>query len=429
MRVFVLDRTKHPLMPCHPARARKLLRAGRARVHRRTPFTIRLTDRAAEDSATQPVRLKVDPGARTTGLALIREARDGNQHVMWLAEVHHRGDRVREVLMQRRQFRRARRTRKTRNRPPRFQNRRRPTGWLPPSARSRLGNVTAWADRLIRWTPVTAATVEVARFDTQAIQRPDVAGTDYQNGPLAGWEVWSYLLHRDRHRCVYCDAAGVPLERDHVVPQSRGGSNRVGNLVVSCRPCNTAKGGQPVEAFLAGAPDRLRRVRARLDAPLDAAAAVNATRKALPAALRERGLAVERATGGRTRANRCRLGVPKGHALDAACAGEVANLRGWDRPTLTITATGRGSYQRTRLTRHGFPRGYLMRRKTVRGFRTGDRVRAVVPAGKKAGAHEGRVAVRATGSFNIQTTSGTVQGIPARHCALIQRSDGYAYNN
>ena len=93
-----------------------------------------------------------------------------------------------------------------------------------------------------------------------------------------------------------------------------------------------------------------------------------------------------------------------------------------------LEATGRGSYCRTRLTRHGFPRGYLMRCKRVRGFQTGDLVKSKVPTGKKAGTYVGRVAVRASGSFNIQTPLGVNQGIPARHCSLLQRADGYAYS-
>ncbi|PSQ62973.1 MAG: hypothetical protein BRD27_01495 [Bacteroidetes bacterium QH_10_64_19] len=122
---------------------------------------------------------------------------------------------------------------------------------MPPSVRSRVDNVVAWTERLMRWAPVTAATVEVARFDMQAIQRRGVRGTDYHNGPLAGWERWAYLLHRDHHRCVYCDTTGVALEQDHVVPRSRGGSDRIGNLVVSCRPCNEAKGTQSLAAYVA----------------------------------------------------------------------------------------------------------------------------------------------------------------------------------
>lgn len=91
--------------------------------------------------------------------------------------------------------------------------------------------------------------------------------------------------------------------------------------------------------------------------------------------------------------------------------GTVEALFDWSVPALSIQATGRGSYQRTRLTRHGFPRGYLSRRKRHFGFQADDAVHAEVPSGKKAGTHVGRVAVRASGSFNIKTPNGVVQGI------------------
>ena len=67
--VFVLDRKHRPLMPCRPARARRLLKSDRARVVKRFPFTIRLVDRLIEDSSVQPVLVKLDPGSRQTGLA------------------------------------------------------------------------------------------------------------------------------------------------------------------------------------------------------------------------------------------------------------------------------------------------------------------------------------------------------------------------
>lgn len=86
------------------------------------------------------------------------------------------------------------------------------------------------------------------------------------------------------------------------------------------------------------------------------AAAVNATRWALVEALCATGRPVESASGGRTKCNRSRLGIPKTHALDAVCVGEVAAVTGWQRPTLTIKAAGRGSYKRTRLDSFGFPR-------------------------------------------------------------------------
>ena len=86
------------------------------------------------------------------------------------------------------------------------------------------------------------------------------------------------------------------------------------------------------------------------------------------------------------------------------------------------------SYQRTRLNRFGFPRGYLTRQKQIHGFQTGDRVKAVVTQGKKIGTYVGRVAVRASGSFNIQTAQSLIQGISYRYCTLIQRGDGYGYS-
>lgn len=133
-------------------------------------------------------------------------------------------------------------------------------------------------------------------------------------------------------------------------------------------------------------------------------------------------------SGGLTKFNRAQLGIPKAHALDAACVGSVSEVLNWQKPTLSIKATGRGSYQRTRLDAFGFPRGYLTRQKSIHGFQTGDLVKAVVPVGKKAGAYTGRVAVRATGSFNIQTLSGVIQGISHRYCRIIQRADGYGYS-
>ena len=102
--------------------------------------------------------------------------------------------------------------------------------------------------------------------------------------------------------------------------------------------------------------------------PLKDAAAVNATRWALVNAFRSTGLAVETGSGGWTQWNRLTLVIPKTHALDAACVGDIDSVSGWQRPTLTIKATGRGSYQRTRLDAFGFPRGYLMKNKSVKGL-------------------------------------------------------------
>jgi hypothetical protein len=121
------------------------------------------------------------------------------------------------------------------------------------------------------------------------------------------------------------------------------------------------------------------------------------------------------------------LGIPKTHALDAACTGTVALVTSWQIPTQQILCKGRGSYQRTRSDRFGFPRGFLLRQKKINGFQTGDHVVANVTSGKKQGRYVGRVAIRASGNFNIQTSEEVVQGIASKYCCLIQRADGYHY--
>lgn len=169
------------------------------------------------------------------------------------------------------------------------------------------------------------------------------------------------------------------------------------------------------------------RILAQAKKPLKDAAAVNSTRWALVRALKATGLLVETGTGGRTKFNRSRLEIPKSHALDAVCVGVVDFATNWCVPTQVIKCTGRGSYQRTRLTQYGFPRGYLMRSKSAKGFQTGDMVKAVVTKGAKLGTYVGRVAVRAVGNFNIRTSAGLVSDVSHRYCKVVQRADGYGY--
>jgi hypothetical protein len=275
--------------------------------------------------------------------------------------------------------------------------------------------------------------MELARFDTQALERPGIAGAEYQQGTLAGYEAREYLLEKWGRRCAYCGAKGtgpgaVPLNIDHVVPRSKGGSDRVSNLVLACTACNQAKGNRPVEEFLAGKPEVLKCVLAQLKAPLKDAAAVNSTRWALWRRLVGAHLLVSTSTGGHTKWNRARFGLPKTHTLDALCVGEVTGVACYPSTVFVATSAGRGSYARARPDAHGFPRLRLPRTKAHYGFATGDLVRAVVPIGKKAGTYVGRVAVRSSGSFNITTTVGTVQGISHRYCCLLQRGDGWGWS-
>ena len=422
-RVLVLDTNRRPLSPCHPARARQLLKRGKAAVFRRVPFTIIL--KYVPEGEPTPVRVKLDPGSRTTGIALTMRRR-GRDEVVWAAEIEHKGLEVKSKLEKRRALRRGRRNRKTRYRAPRFLNRRRRKSWLPPSLESRVGNVVSWVNRLRRWSFVGGIAMELVKFNTQAIQNPEISRAEYQRGTLFGYEVREYLLEKWERRCAYCGTENVPLEVDHIVPRSRGGSDRVSNLTLACHNCNQKKSNRPVEEFLCRKPEVLKKVLAQAKASLRDAAAVNATRFALLERLRATGLPVECGSGAQTKYNRIAQNYPKKHWIDAACVGKSGNDVRLDPEmnVLLIKAMGRGSRQMCRMDRYGFPRTGPKTARSVHGFRTGDLVRADVPKGRHTGIHTGYAAVRAIGSFRV----GNTDGVSWKHCRLLQRGDGYQYN-
>jgi 5-methylcytosine-specific restriction endonuclease McrA len=424
-KVFVINVNKQPLNPVHPGRARLLLKAGKAAVYRRFPFCIILKTEV-EQPTVHNLRLKIDPGSRTTGLAIVNDA---SGEVVFAAELAHRGERIKKKMDTRRAVRRSRRQRKTRYRPPRFQNRRKRTGTLPPSLESRIAHVLTWVHRLMRMSPITALTQELVKFDLHAMHNPGIEGIQYQQGELAGYEVREWLLEKWDRTCAYCGRRDLPLQVEHVQSRAKGGTNRLSNLSLACEPCNSDKGTQDIRVFLKDQPHRLERILAQAREPLKDATVVNTTRWLLLQRLQETGLPIEVGSGGLTKFNRSSRLLPKAHWLDAANVGkstpEVLHVK-WIHP-LSITATGHGSRQMCRMNSAGFPRTGPKQATRVHGFQTGDIVRAVVTAGKKTGTYVGRVAVRARGFFDITTKAGTIQGISYKYCRPIHRSDGYAY--
>jgi hypothetical protein len=270
---------------------------------------------------------------------------------------------------------------------------------------------------------------ELVRFDLQKMEIPDISGVQYQQGELCGYEVREYLLEKWKRRCAYCDVQNVPLEVEHIHPLAKGGTNRLSNLTLACVPCNRAKGTQDIREFLAHDPSRLARLLAQAKAPLRDAAAVNATRWCLYTRLTATGLPVETGSGGRTKYNRMQQHLPKTHWLDAACVGisTPAILKIGQIVPLLIEAHGRGHRRIMLVDKHGFPRGYRQRKKRYFGYQTGELVRAVVPQGARQGTHVGRVAVKASGYFTIQTKTGKVTDVAHRYCRVQQRTDGYSY--
>jgi len=180
-KVFVLDTLHRPLDPVHPGRARTLVSSGKAAVFRRSPFTI-ILNREVQEPITQPLRLKLDPGSKTTGIAIVN---DVSGEVVWAAELTHRGGKIKEDLDSRRGVRRSRRQRNTRYRKARFLNRRKPKGWLPPSLESRIANMLTWVHRVSRYCPIASISQELVTFDIHpkyltTVQRND--GYQYEKG-------------------------------------------------------------------------------------------------------------------------------------------------------------------------------------------------------------------------------------------------------
>ncbi len=270
-----------PLMPCHPARARKLLKNGSAVPHHiRGIFGIRLLDRTRAQSKVQDPAIRIDPGSDTTGIAVTNDDEDDQRSILAAVEIKHRAKSIKATMTKRRQHRRSR----LRYRAPRFDNHRRKPGILPPSVDSLRVDTMRVVNTMLKMYPITSISIEQNKFDPQLMQNPNIQGVEYQRGTLLGWQVRSYILDRDHGRCVYCRRRDVRLELDHVRPRATG-SNRVDNLVACCRDCNVAKANQPIEQFLAEQPDLLTGILQRLQrSDLAHAAHVNA---ALPAIMRD----------------------------------------------------------------------------------------------------------------------------------------------
>lgn len=437
-KVLVLDTNRKPLMPCYPARAKKLLASGQASVFRRYPFTIILHDRTVEESVLQEVEVKIDQGSKTTGVALVVYGVTGPA-VSFAAHIEHRTN-IKSGLDSRRAVRRSRRHRKTRYRQTRFLNRTKPKGWLPPSLVSKAENILNWVIRFAKLAPLSKFALETAKFDMQKLENSDIQGVDYQRGRMYGYaDKKAYLFEREQGCCIYCSihASKAKMEIDHVVPKSKGGTDSLNNLVLSCNACNQAKGNQDVQTYLKGKPSVLKRVKAHLGQDYKDAAHTNSIRLFVLNKLRAMadaiGATLKVGFGSTTKENRLSLGLPKDHWIDAAVCtkdGDAVKVEPSLKP-LIIKAVGRGSRQFCRMDRYGFPRtAPKPRSKNFFGFKTGDMVKVSIPDNAKtkvpAGTYTGRVAVRSSGHFDVKTKDAKLT-VSHKYCKPIHLMDGYSY--
>ncbi len=320
--VFVLSKNKTPLAPTSEAKARILLKKEKAIIHKVYPFTIRLKE---NKECKKSFEIKFDVGASVTGVAIVDAVK-----CFFFAEIVHRGAVIKKAMDSRRAIRRSRRDRKTRYREPRFDNRTRPEGWLPPSVKSRADNVINFAKKYAKLIPIFSVAVE--------------------------------------------------KDLSHLKPKK---TPKQASIVQSARTYTIKELSRNFDVIVG--------------------------------------------EGWETYANRKELGLPKQHYYDAMCIGKEYKYEIVTDKVLEIKAQGRGSRQMCRMDRFGFPRTKAKSSKIVKGFQTGDIMKAIVSKGKKIGTYLGKVAVRASGNFNITTTKTTIQGINYKYCRTIQKGDGYAY--
>lgn len=236
--VYVISQDGKPLMPTTPRKARLLLKAGRAKCIRRTPFTLKLLYKTT--TYTQPITLGVDTGSSKIGSAAIKD----NGDVVYISEVEIRND-IADKMEQRAKYRRNRRNHKTRYRPARWLNRKNSikSGRFPPTMASKLHSHEKEIKFVKSLLPITDIILETATFDPHALKNPAVLHNKwlYQKGTNYGFaNTKAYVLDRDGYQCQHCKGRSKDdrLEVHHIVFRSNGGSDEESNLITLCKTCH-----------------------------------------------------------------------------------------------------------------------------------------------------------------------------------------------
>lgn len=310
--VYVLNVDGKPLMPCKSAKARHLLRDGKAKVVKREPFTIKLLFEC--DNITQPITLGVDAGSKHIGVSASTEKKE-----VYSADVELRNDIV-ELISTRKQNRRTRRSR-LRYRKPRFNNRKKDDKWLAPSVEQKIQCHLKVVEYLHKILPITKIVVELANFDIQKILNPNIEGEEYQKGAQSGfWNVREFVIWRDNHTCQHCKGKSKDnvLEVHHIESRKTGG-NAPNNLVTLCKTCHQKHHREGMQLNI----HRGNSMRHE--------AFMGVMRREFYNRLKDIYQDVKITYGYITKSNRIANGLPKAHHIDAFCiAGNLeAELLGY----------------------------------------------------------------------------------------------------
>ncbi|MFX1533877.1 MAG: RNA-guided endonuclease IscB [Promethearchaeota archaeon] len=363
MIVYVLNDRGRPLMPCRPVIARLLLKQGKAKVIRRTPFTIKLTYEL-EQEHTQELHTGLDTGSGTFGAAVTNV----QDEVLYISQVHLRND-IRKKLDQRRQYRRTRRHRKCRYRPKRFKNRKasKRKGRLPPSLTSKVQAHIRELQSIRKILPISLdnLAVEGGTFDIHAIKDPKVLTNHwlYQKGERYGYEnIKSYVRARDKHTCQLCKGKSKDkrLECHHLVPRTDGGTDIPDNLITLCKSCHTQvhNGSKKLST---------RTIKASISRNIQAT-----QMNVLRSQLRQIFPQARETLGCITKIDRERLGLPKVHYFDAVVIASKGNSVMFKQSYVLVKrCVPAGDYQQRKGKRSERP----VPRAKIQGFKKFDKVR------------------------------------------------------
>ena len=370
--VCVLDQNGQPVMPTQRlGKVYRLLKTKKAHIVAYEPFTIKL-NYEPKTHIIQPMTLGVDSGAIHSGYSLANEHRE-----YYSAEVIAR-DNISKNISDKRMYRRNRRSRKTRYRKPRFNNRKnKGKGWIPPSLEQKVTVQVNEIKHLHQYFPIKDIIIEVAEFDIQKIENPEISGKEYQQGTLQGYNIRNYLLEKYNHKCFYCDKEVSTFEVEHMIPRARRGSNRIDNLTLACHDCNQKKGTLTAEEFIKQtltpqkAAQKIRQI-PKMKQLLKYMAHMNATRWVLYNTIKETYESVSLTYGYITKHNRINACLPKAHHIDAKCITGFSTVPSFD---ITVVKTKMRRHNR-QLHRATFSKGHKRRAATlskyVHGFQLYD---------------------------------------------------------
>jgi N6-L-threonylcarbamoyladenine synthase len=395
--VYVLNQREKALMPCSPCKGKKLLREGKAKVVRRTPFTIQLT--IATGETKQDVTLGIDSGYLHIGLSAITEKEELFSGTVMLRK------NIVKLNSERSSYRRCRRSRKTWYRPVRFLNRNKEEGWLAPSLQHKEKSHKRIIEKLEKILPVNDIVIEVANFDIQKIKNPEIEGVKYQNGEQKGfWNEREYVLYRDGHTCQHCKGKSKDkiLEIHHLESRQTGG-NRPDNLITLCKTCH--KKVSSAKITLTVKPSKGYRE----------AGFMTTIRWKLLSSLKERGKKLSYTYGYITKKKRIELAIPKSHINDAFV---IAGGKEQRRSKSYSIIQHRRHNRSLQTNRKGYKPSI---RKKKYPYQPGDRVKLA-----------GEICT-VKGVFNygdwvrLKNRSGTIRNVATRKIELIKYGGGFSF--